>query len=996
MKTIKKTWLAAVLTLAFISSAFSAPLGTAFTYQGKLHEAGQPAQGTFEFEFTLFDALTGGNNLGIVTVEEVPVTNGLFTVLLDFGAGAFNGEARWLQISVRNDMGGGNHAILSPRTPVSAAPYGLMAMDVRDGAISNSKLANGAVSGNKILNNSITGAQLVNGTVGPAQLANGAVQSQHLGNAVVGPSQLADGSVTNPKLADGSVTTPKLATASIETPKLADGSVTTPKLAAGSVTADKLAPGIIQQQMESSGQSAVGTGGIIMSEQRNNPALLDAGYSVIGELPLIQAAWETRPSPTGLQLFGSDFRKSFAMAWTGTELLIWGGIQVVNGEETSVLLNTGWRYRPSTGAWLPMSTNGAPTARYDAQVVWTGTQMIIWGGEDASATKGDGARYNPTTDTWSPISTANAPSPRSEAAAGWTGTQMIIWAGREWYDSGIGWTAEDKSDGARYNPASDTWSPISQVNAPATGYNPKAIWTGTRMLLWGGNESGLFFDSEEWEKAGGSYNPTTDTWSAMAAYPDPIMDHRISVVWSGSEVLAWGKDSSLFPGNGRGLRYSPVNNTWTAISTNNAPGERTLPVSAWVGNRFLVWGGYEDNTGKSYNPANNTWSAMATNEFVRYQPGSQAVSIGQEMLVWGGNSETGGRYNPSTDSWTLTAPRSDTLARTDFTSVWTGTDWLLWGGRSTDGFLLRSGLRYNSTARTWSALSIINALSARENHTAIWTGHEMIVFGGRDGSGVVNTGGRYNPLTDTWTPTSTNGTIARHRHTAVWSGSLMLIWGGRNSNNSAADPGMRYDPATDSWSNMRTAGGAPSARFGHTAIWTGTDMIIWGGQSAPGAKYNPAADTWTYISTNGAPNLRTNHTAVWTGHEMIVCGGQWGANYATSVGRYSPASDTWTPAPELGAGFTKHTAIWAGTRMIVYGKFSSGTSPVSLAYTPDATEWKDLPGTFLPEAPRWQHAGVWTGTEMLLWGGFKLASPTFVEQCVAYIPGRAVYLYIRP
>src|SRR5262249_42965090 len=100
----------------------------------------------------------------------------------------------------------------------------------------------------------------------------------------------------------------------------------------------------------------------------------------------------------------------------------------------------------------------------------------------------------------------------------------------------------------------------------------------------------------------------------------------------------------------------------------------------------------------------------------------------------------------------------------------------------------------------------------------------MIVWGGFNPSGGTNfnTGGKYSPATDSWTPTSTtNAPSARTYHTAVWTGSEMTIWGG------GVDTGGRYDPATGGWAAASTAN-APSARTHHTAVWTGSEMIVWG------------------------------------------------------------------------------------------------------------------------------------------------------------------------
>jgi len=103
-------------------------LGTGFTYQGRLTDAGNPANGTYDIRFILWDADTGGAQVGATqSKEDVVVTNGLFTVDLDFGASAFNGDARWVEIAVRAGASTGVHTVLSPRQAVSPAPYALFA-----------------------------------------------------------------------------------------------------------------------------------------------------------------------------------------------------------------------------------------------------------------------------------------------------------------------------------------------------------------------------------------------------------------------------------------------------------------------------------------------------------------------------------------------------------------------------------------------------------------------------------------------------------------------------------------------------------------------------------------------------------------------------------------------------------------------------------------------------------------------------------------------------
>ena len=105
----------------------------------------------------------------------------------------------------------------------------------------------------------------------------------------------------------------------------------------------------------------------------------------------------------------------------------------------------------------------------------------------------------------------------------------------------------------------------------------------------------------------------------------------------------------------------------------------------------------------------------------------------------------------------------------------------------------------------------------------------MIVWGGFIGGGDTNTGGKYNPGTNSWIATSTtNAPIARAAHAAVWTGGEMIVWGGSGNAGTLPDGGGRYNPTTDTWV---PTGGGPTRRYLHTAVWTGSEMIIWGGWS---------------------------------------------------------------------------------------------------------------------------------------------------------------------
>src|SRR5438045_335126 len=133
--------------------------------------------------------------------------------------------------------------------------------------------------------------------------------------------------------------------------------------------------------------------------------------------------------------------------------------------------------------------------------------------------------------------------------------------------------------------------------------------------------------------------------------------------------------------------------------------------------------------------------------------------------------------------------------------------------------------------------------------------------------------------------------------------------------------GGRYKRSTDSWTASSSTN-APSARYYHTAVWTGSQMIVWGGSNGSslntGGRYNPSTDSWTATSTIYVPDARYYHTAAWTGSEMIVWGGAGGSSYLNPGGRYCAATPT--PPP--------------GTIQVTVQ-----TTPAGLAFNVDGTDY---------------------------------------------------------
>ena len=150
-------FLALALLLAGVPSAVvAAPAGSAISYQGRLVDGGTPATGSYEFRFTLHDAVAAGAQVGPTrTNAPVAVADGTFGTAIDFGAGTFTGDARWLEIGVRTNGSPADFTPLTPRQALNAVPYALHALDGPQ------------LTGN----NTFTGNQTVNGLVAATAFA---------------------------------------------------------------------------------------------------------------------------------------------------------------------------------------------------------------------------------------------------------------------------------------------------------------------------------------------------------------------------------------------------------------------------------------------------------------------------------------------------------------------------------------------------------------------------------------------------------------------------------------------------------------------------------------------------------------------------------------------------------------------------------------------------------------------------------------------------------
>ena len=415
---------------------------------------------------------------------------------------------------------------------------------------------------------------------------------------------------------------------------------------------------------------------------------------------------------------------------------------------------------------------------------------------------------------------------------------------------------------------------------------------------WGLGFAGFFLSAQF--LLGATNAPKGDFWVEK----EPFRPHAgASFVFTGTDIIVWGAPvwyEGLDEQHGEGGVYNVAIAAWRPTSLSDAPPYRYYHTAVWTGKDMIVWGG-----------------------------------------VWTGFNNRGSKYDPQADAWLWINASNAPMERWNHTAVWTGTEMIVWGGQSIiEGqwaYGLSDGGRYDAASDTWSPLPPC-PLQGRFDHTAVWTGSEMVVFGGHRIEFIqpigVNAewrwttfedGAAYNPRTDSWRVINGVGNAGpRTQHTAVWTGKEMLVWGGGILEGTAIcclNPESRptigaiYNPKTDSWKRMSGIG-APDGRIFHTAVWTGREMIIWGGHYElygpflnTGARYDLRRDIWRTLPMEGGPGpfvFNQARTGVWTGSAMFIHG----ATYDFGIQKFSPASYTYLyypPKPPSHHGLTKQS-----------------------------------------------------------------------------------------
>lgn len=235
-------------------------------------------------------------------------------------------------------------------------------------------------------------------------------------------------------------------------------------------------------------------------------------------------------------------------AWTGHRFLVWGGTCCDSSSRD------GAAYNPVTDTWRNLPT--APLARRrDATGAWTGRELIVAGGYTDIVAGGlmttkefrTGAAYSPATNTWRML--PRMPHPLAPDRTPWA-QGPALWDGKE-----VLFLGASGARGMAYNPTTDHWRLLPAMPLPRSSF--AAVWTGRHVLVWGGL-SGRFPPSVP-PAHGEAYSPASNRWTALPAAP---LRGRASplAVWTGHKMIVWGGSTPRETTDGvltDGAAYSP-------------------------------------------------------------------------------------------------------------------------------------------------------------------------------------------------------------------------------------------------------------------------------------------------------------------------------------------------------------------------------------------------------------------------------------------------------
>lgn len=270
--------------------------------------------------------------------------------------------------------------------------------------------------------------------------------------------------------------------------------------------------------------------------------------------------------------------------------------------------------------------------------------------------------------------------------------------------------------------------------------------------------------------------------------------------------------------------------------------------------------------------------------------------------------------------------------------VWAGSQLVAWGGCDAaeedhcepDA----SGFGFDPGAQIWSRLK--GAPTAGANADGVWTGREAIFFLGSEDR---MTGQAYDPATGTWQTIAAAPIASRASAVAVWTGSEVMVWGGGNPGDQTVVSGAAYDPVSDTW---RMIADAPLGLNLASGMWTGREMLVFGSllddrniantKSSVGAAYDPATDTWRELPPSDLSPQATS--AVWVADRMVA----WDYEVHSQV--YEATRNAWSAAVKMPLDFSECYPNSAVARDLVFAFFCGRAA----LYDTGSGTWEEIHG----------------------------------------------------
>jgi hypothetical protein len=345
--------------------------------------------------------------------------------------------------------------------------------------------------------------------------------------------------------------------------------------------------------------------------------------------------WSAAPAPPLSPRFAQ------ASVWTGTEFLIWGGVQDNQGQPEA---GDGAAYDPVTRVWTPMPASPL-SPRNTAFAVWTGTRALFWGGGNGSVPLMDGASYDPASRTWAMLPAAPL-RPDFRQAIVWTGTQMIV---------------IQPEGGAVFDPAANSWTTVPALPQVA-GWEPFAVgaeWTGSEVIAWVASRSpanGLSYSAYSWWPGRMVQvwpPPPGQAWTSLPGLPNvgaspfgtaaPIGGRLLFLGGSGCPPGAFCPAQDFFDG----AWFDPSSGTWTSLPVKFSGGDGP---AVWTGSAMVVFAtkagasirppDIPAGAAAAFDPSTGTWTGLAPCP-ISDLTNASLTWTGRQLIVVTMNDESG-------------------------------------------------------------------------------------------------------------------------------------------------------------------------------------------------------------------------------------------------------------------------------------------------------------------------------------------------------------------